>query len=243
VTAQGRHIEIRGVVQGVGFRPWIYRLATREGLTGHVRNDATGVTIEAFGSGEAIDRFLRDLDGDRPPAAVIGEVRSWAIPVAHVDEAFAIVDSAQTAERRVSIPPDLPTCAECLSEIFNKADRRYRYPFTNCTNCGPRFTITRDVPYDRPATTMARFRMCAACQREYDEVANRRFHAQPNACPMCGPRLELVAPNGRVLPGQPIDVAAAMLAGGYVVAIKGLGGFHLACDATSSAAVQRLRVR
>ena len=243
MTTRGRHIEIRGVVQGVGFRPWVYRLATQGELGGHVRNDATGVTIEAFGSEEAIDLFMRRLEESPPPAAAIGEIRSWTIQADAVAP-FSIVHSQETAERRISIPPDLATCPECVSEIFNPADRRYRYPFTNCTNCGPRFTITRDVPYDRPATTMAQFRMCPACQREYEDVTDRRFHAQPNACPVCGPRLELVAPDGSVLAhADPIAAVAAALTAGGVVAIKGLGGFHLACDATSPEAVQRLRVR
>ena len=237
----GRHIEIRGVVQGVGFRPWIYRLATRQGLSGHVRNDATGVTIEAFGPEEAIDQFLRGLETP-PPAAAIGEVRWWAIP-ADASDGFAIVHSQESAERRVSIPPDLAACPNCIAEIFDPWNRRYRYPFTNCTNCGPRFTITHDVPYDRPATTMAVFRMCGACQREYDDVADRRFHAQPNACPVCGPRLELRTADGRVSDVDPLAAVAAALLSGCVVAIKGLGGFHLACDATSAEAVQRLRVR
>jgi hydrogenase maturation protein HypF len=237
----GRHIEIRGVVQGVGFRPWIYRLATREGLCGHVRNDASGVTIEAFGPEEAIDQFLRGLEAP-PPAAVIGEVRSWAIP-AQAPDGFAIVHSQPGAERRVSIPPDLATCPDCIAEIFDPSNRRYRYPFTNCTNCGPRFTITRDVPYDRPATTMAAFGMCAACQREYDEVTDRRFHAQANACPVCGPTLELRAADGLVLDSDPLAAVTAALLNGRVVAIKGLGGFHLACDATSGEAVRRLRER
>jgi hydrogenase maturation protein HypF len=238
----GRHIEIRGVVQGVGFRPWIYRLATEQGLAGSVRNDATGVTIEAFGPEEMIDVFMRRLDAP-PPAAVIGEVRSWTIPGAPVG-GFSIVHSQETAERRVSIPPDLATCPDCLSEVFDPADRRYWYPFTNCTNCGPRFTISRDVPYDRPATTMAAFRMCSACQREYDDARDRRFHAQPNACPVCGPRLRLIDAEGTALDcADPIGAVAASLIAGRVAAIKGLGGFHLACDAASSGAVQRLRVR
>jgi hydrogenase maturation protein HypF len=237
----GRHIEIRGVVQGVGFRPWIYRLATRQGLSGHVRNDAHGVIIEAFGPTEAIDGFMRGLEAP-PPAAVIGEVRSWAI-AAHAPDGFTIVHSQETAERRVSIPPDLATCPDCIAELFDPSNRRYRYPFINCTHCGPRFTITRDVPYDRPATTMAAFRMCPACQREYDDVADRRFHAQPNACPVCGPTLELRAADGRVIDADPLAAAADALLSGQVVAIKGLGGFHLACDATSPQAVQRLRQR
>jgi hydrogenase maturation protein HypF len=241
-AALGRHIEIRGIVQGVGFRPWIYRLATEEGLAGRVRNDATGVTIEAFGSEGALDEFMRRLDAP-PAAAVIHEVRSWVIP-AEAADAFSIVQSQETIERRVSIPPDLPTCPQCLAEIFNPDDRRYRYPFTNCTNCGPRFTITRRVPYDRPATTMAVFRMCPECQREYEDVTDRRFHAQPNACPVCGPWLELGTADGALIGEEdPIAAVAAALSHGQIVAIKGLGGFHLACDATSREAVQLLRTR
>lgn len=243
MTTLGRHIEVRGIVQGVGFRPWVYRLATEEGLAGSVRNDATGVTIEAFGSEEALEVFMRRLEDRPPPAAVIGEVRSWTIPTEAAD-AFSIIHSQESTERRVSIPPDLATCPECISEIFNPADRRYRYPFINCTNCGPRFTITRDVPYDRPATTMAAFRMCPACQREYEDVTDRRFHAQPNACPICGPRLELIARDGNLLTHEdPIGAVAAALIAGSIVAIKGLGGVHLACDATSPEAVQLLRAR
>lgn len=239
----GRRIEIRGIVQGVGFRPWVYRLATAGGLTGRVRNDATGVTIEAFGPGAALDEFERKLESSPPPAADICEFRSVPIPPEAV-EAFFIVQSQETAERRVSIPPELATCSSCLREVFDPGDRRCRYPFTNCTNCGPRFTIARDVPYDRPFTTMAAFRMCPACQREYDDPDDRRFHAQPNACPVCGPQLALFTPQGRVLHwGDPVAAVAAALRAGMIVALKGLGGFHLACDATAHEPVQRLRVR
>jgi hydrogenase maturation protein HypF len=239
----GRHIEIRGVVQGVGFRPWVYRLAKERGLAGYVRNDTTGVTIEAFGSDEDIESFMRGLEESPPPAAVIAGLHAWAIPVQAVG-GFSIVESGPSAERRVSIPPDLATCPACLAEIRDPANRRYRYPFTNCTNCGPRFTITRDVPYDRPATTMAAFVMCPACQREYDDPADRRFHAQPNACPVCGPRLAVVTPEGAAVPcPDAIAHAAGALQAGLIVAVKGLGGFHLACDATSSGAVRRLRQR
>ena len=239
----GRHIEIRGTVQGVGFRPWVYRLATEEGLAGHVRNDATGVTIEAFGSIEALDAFTRRLETSPPPAAAIRELRSRAIPAAPV-VSFNIVQSEEQSERRVSIPPDLPTCPDCASEIFDRTNWRFRYPFTNCTNCGPRFTIARDVPYDRARTTMTAFRMCADCRREYEDVRNRRFHAQPNACPVCGPSLTVLTPDGaRAECDDPIAAVAAALGSGKIVAIKGLGGFHLACDATSSGVVQRLRAR
>lgn len=243
MTRVGRRIEIRGVIQGVGVRPWIYRLATEVGLAGSVRNDSAGVTIEAFGPEAAVDTFMRRLEGSAPPAATIHEVRSRAIPPAPVSR-FRIEQSERDADRRISIPPDLPTCPDCLSEILDPANRRHRYPFTNCTNCGPRLTIARDVPYDRAATTMAGFRMCPACQREYDSVSNRRFHAQPNACPVCGPRLVLMMPDGSVLDhDDPIRAVAAALRAGRLVALKGLGGFHLACDATSSEAVRRLRVR
>jgi hydrogenase maturation protein HypF len=232
-----------------------------------VWNDAAGVTIEAFGPREALDAFMRRLesafvlaraqdrttdDGEAgyepvgesaPPAAVIRQLRSSAIPVTRVD-AFRIVHSEEGSERRVSIPPDMPTCRACLEELFDPADRRYRYPFINCTQCGPRFTITRDVPYDRPATTMAAFPMCQACEKEYRSVGNRRFHAEPNACPVCGPRLELLQSDGSPVDhADPIATVAEVIIAGGVAAIKGLGGFHLACDATSAAGVGRLRTR
>jgi hydrogenase maturation protein HypF len=263
----GRKIEIRGVVQGVGFRPWIYRLATEQGLAGHVRNDGSGVTIEAFGSMEALDAFMGRLEAAfaparardhattvgetayetvceaAPAAAVIRELRSLPIPPVRVD-AFRIVHSEAGADRRVSIPPDLPTCRACVAELFDAADRRYRYPFINCTQCGPRFTITRDVPYDRPATTMAAFPMCPVCEKEYRSAGNRRFHAEPNACPACGPRLELVRSDGIAVDHEdPIAAVIEAIIAGGTVAIKGLGGFHLACDASSAAAVRTLRAR
>jgi hydrogenase maturation protein HypF len=244
VSAGGRRIEIRGIVQGVGFRPWVYRLATEEKLTGHVRNDTAGVTIEAFGSEDALDAFMHRLAAaPMPPAANIRELRSVVIPLAPATT-FSILQSEERSERQAPIPPDLPTCHACLLELFDPADRRYRYPFINCTNCGPRFTITREVPYDRPATTMAAFAMCADCQREYDSVDDRRFHAQPNACPVCGPRLAVMTPSGTsIVCDDPIAMSGRILRAGGVVAVKGLGGFHLACDATSAFAVQRLRVR
>ena len=240
----GRRIEIRGVVQGVGFRPWVYRLATEEGLTGRVRNDESGVTIDAFGSEEALNLFTRRLESAPPAAADIQALRAYAIPSEPLDT-FSISQSrAATADRRLSIPPDLATCPACLSEVFDPSDRRYRYPFTNCTECGPRFTIARDVPYDRRSTTMAPFTMCPECRREFEDVENRRFHAQPNACPVCGPRLFLTKGNGEpVEADDPISMTADALAAGLIVAIKGLGGFHLACDAGSSAAVRHLRTR
>jgi hydrogenase maturation protein HypF len=240
---EGRRIELRGTVQGVGMRPWIYRVAHEHGLTGRVWNDAAGVTIQAFGPGDTLEAFVRALEAEPPPAAVIAALETTALPVEDVAD-FVIVHSSHGAERRVSIPPDLATCRDCAAEIVDPANRRFRYPFTNCTNCGPRFTIATDVPYDRPATTMAAFPMCAACQREYDDPRDRRFHAQPNACPVCGPRLSLRRPDGASIDvPDAIRYAAAEIAAGRVVAVKGIGGFHLACDATSAAAVTRLRAR
>ena len=239
----GRRIRIRGIVQGVGFRPWVYRLATEEGIVGRVRNDAAGVTIEAFGHGRALDQFVRRLSTLPPPAAELREVRTHPIP-GELLEAFSIIDSNVESDRRISIPPDLAVCSECLSEVLDPSDRRRGYPFTNCTNCGPRFTIARDAPYDRATTTMATFTMCAQCQHEYDSVDDRRFHAEPNACPRCGPTLTLVTSERTVVPhADPIAAVATALRLGNVVAIKGIGGFHLACDATAADAVERLRVR
>ncbi len=238
----GRRIEVLGTVQGVGFRPWVYRLARARRLAGRVRNDARGVTIEAFGAEDDLDAFVRALTTEAPPAARVRAVT--ARPIAPEGAAsFVIEESAAGGERRVSIPPDLATCPACLREVLDPADRRHLYPFTNCTDCGPRFTIARDVPYDRPATTMSGFVLCPECRREYETPGDRRFHAQPNACPACGPRLRLVLPGGMPADGEPLAAAAGALALGLVVAVKGLGGFHLACDATSPVAVARLRLR
>jgi hydrogenase maturation protein HypF len=244
VDVEGRRVFIRGTVQGVGFRPWVYRLAVEEGLSGWVRNDARGVTIEAFGRPEALEAFLRRLGAEAPPAALLREVRQERIPAEPLP-GFAIVSSEGEGARRVSIPPDLATCPECLREVFDAADRRHLYPFTNCTHCGPRYTIARDVPYDRPATTMAGFAMCPECRREYEEPLDRRFHAQPIACPDCGPRVRLLGPSGDAvdLGLDAIGAAATALREGRIVAVKGLGGYHLACDATSPPAVRRLRER
>jgi hydrogenase maturation protein HypF len=257
-VVEGRRIEVRGTVQGVGFRPWVYRLASEEGLSGRVRNDGRGVTIEVFGSPASLATFLRRIETDTPPSAEVREVHAEAIPP-EAAPGFEIVASRAGGERRVSIPPDLATCPECLREVLTPSDRRHGYAFTNCTSCGPRFTIATDVPYDRPSTTMAGFRMCVRCRREYDEPRDRRFHAQPNACPECGPRLRLVAPSGEGPAGHfpgagrgtagsggvadPLPAAASALREGRIVAVKGLGGYHLACDATSATAVRRLRER
>ncbi|MEW5982498.1 MAG: carbamoyltransferase HypF [Acidobacteriota bacterium] len=242
MSVEGRRVEIRGIVQGVGFRPWVFRLARAHDLGGWVRNDAGGVTIEAFGPVDALEAFLHELGAAPPPAAVIRSLESHRI-AGRSTTAFEIVASAAAPDRRVSIPADLPTCSNCLAEVLDPADRRYRYPFTNCTNCGPRFTVARDVPYDRPATTMAAFEMCSACRQEYESPEDRRFHAQPNACPICGPRLWLRDRGGQPISGDPIKEAARLLRQGLIVAVKGLGGFHLACDATSGTAVVELRRR
>jgi hydrogenase maturation protein HypF len=247
-TVEGRRIALTGTVQGVGFRPFVYRAAQAAGIQGRVRNDAAGVTIEAFASPASLDRFERTLRTEHPPAARVETLSSERIPAEAVT-VFEIVRSGGAAERRVAIPPDLATCADCARELADPADRRHGYPFTNCTNCGPRFTIALDVPYDRPATTMAGFPMCEACRREYDDPLDRRFHAQPNACPVCGPAVKALVPGddreswSEAETPDPIAFVAAQLRAGRVAAVKGLGGYHLACDATSSAAVRLLRER
>ncbi len=233
---------LTGTVQGVGFRPFVYRLAHALGLGGRVRNDAGGVTVEAFGSPAALDELTRRLRSDHPPAAAVVTLQGAAIPFEPL-AGFEIVESGASAERRVALPPDLATCPACAAEVADPLNRRYRYPFTNCTDCGPRFTIARSVPYDRPATTMAGFTMCVACAAEYADPLDRRFHAQPNACPACGPRLTLCDAAGRTVPGDALALAAAALGAGRILAVKGIGGFHLCCDASSAGAVGTLRAR
>jgi hydrogenase maturation protein HypF len=243
MVLEGRRIEVLGTVQGVGFRPWIYRLAKGLGIAGQVHNDARGVTIEAFGEQNSLDRFLALIEANPPPAAAIRKLSWEAIP-ARPGGGFVIAASQAGVQRRTSIPPDLATCPECISEVLDAGNRRYRYPFTNCTNCGPRFTIALDVPYDRPATSMARFPMCEACRGEYEDPEDRRFHAQPNACARCGPQLRVLDSEGvELIADDAVRTAAAVLLKGGIVAVKGIGGFHLACDATSSHAVGTLRLR
>ena len=241
-----RRIRVHGVVQGVGFRPFVFRLAQRLNLRGWVCNTSADVTIEVEGPLPALATFLAALTAEAPPLARIDAVASEEIPV-QGDPTFEIRHSQPIAGQFQPLSPDIATCDACLAEICDPANRRYRYPFTNCTHCGPRFTIIRDIPYDRPQTTMAPFTMCPLCQAEYDDPNDRRFHAQPNACPACGPRLELVAsPGSRLpddLPTDAIAAARALLARSAIVAVKGLGGFHLACDARDQEAVQRLRAR
>ncbi|MBA2441062.1 MAG: carbamoyltransferase HypF [Rubrobacter sp.] len=241
-TRERREVSVRGIVQGVGFRPFVYSLAARHGLAGLVRNDADGVHVEVEGAPEELDRFLRGIEEEAPRLAEV-ERLDWR-PVGLVEESgFRIEESREGSRRQALVSPDVAACEECLAEVFDPADRRYRYPFANCTNCGPRFTITRSVPYDRPATTMAGFTMCPECRREYEDPADRRFHAQPIACPLCGPRVRLMDRTGRELPGEPILRAAQMLRGGAVLAVKGLGGYHLACDPFDERAVRALRER
>jgi hydrogenase maturation protein HypF len=244
-TQERREISVRGIVQGVGFRPFIYALARRHGLAGLVRNDAEGVHIEAEGSLEELDLFLREIEEEAPPLAVV-EAVAWRPLAVRGEREFRIEESREGARRRALISPDVATCEDCLAELSDPTDRRYRYPFTNCTNCGPRFTITRSVPYDRAMTTMAHFEMCSECQREYDDPSDRRFHAQPNACPACGPRVRLLDRFGHELhvkPGDSILRTAQILRGRAIVAIKGLGGYHLACDPFDAKAVRTLRGR
>jgi hydrogenase maturation protein HypF len=234
-------IEVTGIVQGVGFRPYVYRLALQRNLAGFITNTAAGVSIEVEGPAEAVDDFVSQLPQEAPRLARITQLAASDIP-ARGDGEFRILPSRAGENRRVLISPDVAICDDCLRELFDPSDRRFHYPFINCTNCGPRYTIVRDIPYDRARTSMAVFPMCADCQREYDDPLNRRFHAQPNACWKCGPQVEMWDGEGkRVEAADPIAEAAARLQAGYVVAVKGLGGFHLAVDATNPAAVSRLR--
>ena len=235
-------VQVEGVVQGVGFRPFVYSLATRLGLAGHVGNDAVGVFIEVEGPSPQVSDFLVALERDAPPLAKIETVRTTARPP-RGDDGFCIVASEPGGSRSTLVSADRATCADCLAELADPADRRFGYPFINCTNCGPRFTIVRDVPYDRALTTMAGFGLCAECEAEYRDPANRRFHAQPVCCRACGPRLRLLDAAGTERDGDPIAAAAAMLAAGRIVGLKGLGGYHLAVDAGHESAAATLRSR
>lgn len=235
-------VAIRGAVQGVGFRPFVYRLAQDLGLLGWVNNSAQGVRIEVEGSQAQIESFLQRLQVEQPPQAFIQSLEPTYLDVAGYQD-FQIRESDPTGAKTAAILPDLATCADCVSETFDLTNRRYRYPFTNCTNCGPRFSIIEALPYDRPHTTMKRFVLCDECRAEYDNPLDRRFHAQPNACPRCGPHLELWDRGGTVLYSHDavLRQAAAAILQGQIVAVKGLGGFHLMVDARNSQAVTRLR--
>jgi hydrogenase maturation protein HypF len=265
---------VEGVVQGVGFRPFVHRLAREHALSGWVRNDEHGVLLEVEGEADAVERFLERLSGEPPPLAVVERVRAERLEPAVVEgsrvapahpigqEGFRILPSRATGEPTALVPADVAPCADCLAEMLDPHDRRHRYPFINCTNCGPRFTIVRGVPYDRARTTMSAFQMCAACRAEYEDPASRRFHAQPNACAACGPTLRLIDCSGeqRASGWEHVDVrapaggtaltgehalarAVAALLTGRIVAVKGLGGYHLACRADDERAVAELRER
>ncbi|MGB2816490.1 MAG: acylphosphatase, partial [Burkholderiaceae bacterium] len=233
-------VRVRGQVQGVGFRPYVYRLASELGLAGRVLNDGAGVEIEIEGSDERLDGFVARLRSEAPPLSRIDSVDVTPM-AARGEVTFEIIASAG-GPVATGITPDAAVCPECLADMFDPGNRRWRYPFTNCTHCGPRYTITGRLPYDRPNTSMASFAQCAACQAEYDAPADRRFHAQPNACPACGPRLALWDSAGRPLDvADPVAATVERILAGRIVAIKGLGGFHLVCDARNAGAVAELR--
>ena len=238
-----KRLEVNGIVQGVGFRPFIFQLAQTHRLKGEVANTATGVSLVIEGAPARIEAFIADLPAKAPPLAHIVEIQAVSQPVNGFRD-FKIIPSRAGTRRATLISPDVSVCDDCLAEMRDPVDRRFGYPFINCTNCGPRYTIIEDVPYDRPKTSMRRFVMCPNCQAEYDDPTNRRFHAQPNACGHCGPRVTLCDREQRPMTGgEPIAAAAGLLKQGRIVAVKGLGGFHLACDATDPAAVARLRQR
>jgi hydrogenase maturation protein HypF len=235
---------VDGTVQGVGYRPFVYRLAHELGIAGWVLNDERGVLVEAEGAPAVLDAFVTRLSADAPRLAQVTAVESEQIEVIG-ESGFQIVASARGGAPTAPVTPDSATCEECLAELADPADRRYRYPFLNCTNCGPRFTIVTGIPYDRPQTTMAAFEMCAACAGEYEDPLDRRFHAQPNACPLCGPQARLLECDGQPVEGaqDAVRAAAEDLLAGKVLAIKGLGGYHLACRADDEHAVSALRLR
>ncbi|MDY6872583.1 MAG: carbamoyltransferase HypF [Chloroflexota bacterium] len=244
MSATSRHIHINGIVQGVGFRPFVYNLAMQHNLSGWVCNSASGVDIEVTGAPQEMAAFIEALPDEAPSLAQIDSIDTEKIPI-ETFNGFEIVPSQDSAADFIPVSPDVAICEQCKSELFDSADRRFRYPFINCTNCGPRFTIIKDIPYDRPLTTMAGFEMCPACREEYENPADRRFHAQPIACPICGPQvwLEDVDGNKLVEREEAIQQARTQLAEGKILAIKGLGGFHLACDASNESAVAALRQR
>ncbi|MCX8061106.1 MAG: carbamoyltransferase HypF [Anaerolineales bacterium] len=241
----GRYIRITGIVQGVGFRPFVYKLANQESLLGWVKNTSAGVEIMVDGKEEAILNFIERIKSETPPLARIDQILIQPIEENHFSK-FEIIESQDIDSEFIPISPDISICQDCLEELFDPKNRRYLYPFINCTNCGPRFTITKNVPYDRPNTTMSTFPLCAECAAEYHNPDNRRFHAQPVACPKCGPHLSLVV-NGEIVPcesdQETLRIVQGMIKSGSIVAIKGIGGFHLACDALNPEAVEKLRIR
>jgi hydrogenase maturation protein HypF len=237
-----RKIEIKGIVQGVGFRPTVYRLANEYNLKGTVYNDSKGITLDVEGCPENINSFLEELKKNPPPLSNIEEIKSEKLPMKDFHE-FKIIESEESEEKTTLVSPDISTCKDCKEELLNPKDRRHLYPFINCTNCGPRFTITEELPYDRKNTTMKIFEMCDKCKNEYENPSMRRFHAQPNACRECGPHLELLDSKGKKQRGNPINRAVKLLNKGKIIAVKSLGGFHLACNAKDTKAIQALRKR
>ncbi|MFQ6613091.1 MAG: carbamoyltransferase HypF [Fidelibacterota bacterium] len=236
-------IKINGIVQGVGFRPFVYKLAQKCNLAGFVTNTTSGVEIEVEGTVNHLREFQRKIPLESPPLSVIRDLKFSLIPL-NGESNFQIIPSKNADVTETMVSPDVAVCPDCLIELFNPMDRRYRYPFINCTNCGPRYTIIKDIPYDRPATSMQPFKMCTQCQAEYDDPENRRFHAQPNACPNCGPAISLwVSEDKPISTDDKISAVANLLKNGAIIAIKGLGGFHLAVDARNGVAIQQLRRR
>lgn len=242
---QRRRFRIQGIVQGVGFRPWVYRLAIEQGLTGTVLNNSAGVCIEVQGSASAVHHFTELLDINRPPLARIDSLMAEDIQSVEDETAFDIIESEQQQEISVSVSPDKACCDDCLADVRNPDSRYFEYPFTNCTNCGPRYSIINSLPYDRPNTAMAGFAMCPECAAEYKNPLNRRYHAQPVSCAHCGPQLSLLSPEGQLLAKKSpaLEQTCDALLAGKIVAVKGLGGFHLMVDATNQQAVERLRQR
>ena len=236
-------ISANGLVQGVGFRPYIYNLATKLSLSGFVQNNTSGIFIDIEGSNSSLNEFLTCLVNTPPPHAIIEDIQYTTLPPKGYKD-FIIEESALKENNTTMICADISTCPDCLKELFDPMDLRYRYPFINCTNCGPRFTIVKDIPYDRINTTMSNFNMCHDCNSEYHDPRNRRFHAQPNACPVCGPQLMLLNNEGFAVQTQdPISTVCTLLHDGKIVAVKGLGGYHIACDALNSKSVSLLRSR
>ncbi|MBO6041539.1 MAG: carbamoyltransferase HypF, partial [Oscillospiraceae bacterium] len=235
--------EIKGIVQGVGFRPFIHRLVRDHHLLGCIRNTSAGVTLDLEGEEANLSAFLQELPDRAPPLSVIEEIRTETMDTLTGYTGFSIEASERQWERRTLISPDVAVCPDCLRELRDPADRRYLFPFINCTNCGPRFTIIEDVPYDRARTSMKKFPMCEACRAEYEDIENRRYHAQPDCCPECGPRLQFLDAGGREQPGGAIANAREILKAGKILAVKGLGGIHLACRCDDPVIVERLRRR
>ena len=237
------HIQIHGIVQGVGFRPFVHRLVGEFGLAGNIKNTSSGVELELEGERERLEAFVEALPGRAPSLARIEAVETAYSSALEGYAGFVILASKREEKRNTLVSPDVATCPDCLRELFDPRDRRYRYPFINCTNCGPRFTIIRDLPYDRPLTSMGRFPMCPDCEREYHDIENRRYHAQPDCCPVCGPRVFYCDAEGNEQPGDAIELARQKIRSGGIVAVKGLGGMHLACRCDDEAIARTLRRR